>query len=77
MIVKECFYNIECDCCHALRDEDRWHVEPQDIDGDDGWIEIKDKHYCPKCWYYNYDGNIIITKDGKVYDRETYELIKG
>lgn len=80
MIVKESFYNIECDCCHTLRDEDQWHLELEDFDyyGNDGWLDMtykQYKHYCPKCWSYDDDGNII-TKDGKVYDGETYKLIK-
>lgn len=27
MIVKEEFYNVECDCCHELADVDLWSVE--------------------------------------------------
>lgn len=29
MIVKENFYNVECDYCHELADVDIWSVEEQ------------------------------------------------
>lgn len=78
MIVKEYFYNVECECCNALVDEALWDV---DEDGakekvyDSDWKVLGEKHYCPKCWHYDENDNIV-TADGNVWDEDTEELIK-
>lgn len=77
MVVKEYFYNVECDCCHAIADEELWHVEEsyaKEIAAESNWKELGGKHYCPKCWHYDDDDNIV-TNDGKVWDYDTEELI--
>lgn len=38
------------------------------------WIELGGKHYCPDCWKYDDDDNII-TKDGRKFDGNTHEEI--
>lgn len=79
MIVKEYFYNVKCECCNALVDEDLWDG---DEDGakeklyDSDWKTLGGKHYCPDCWHYDENDNIV-TKDGKVWDEDTEELIGG
>lgn len=35
-----------------------------------GWIEHKDKHYCPECYEVDGDDNIII-KESEARDEET------
>lgn len=78
MIVKENFYNIECDCCHCFINEDTWCIDEQYVKEDvlnNDWREFEGKHYCPNCWKLDDDDNIV-TKDGKVWDRNTGELIK-
>lgn len=79
MIVKENFYNVECDCCHCLADEDTWCVKERDVKDvmlNNDWRELGGKHYCPDCWKLDDDDNIV-TKDGKVWDGDTGELIKN
>lgn len=42
-------------------DEDIWDV------CDHGWIEHEGKHYCPNCYAWDDDDNLIIKhKDGKI-----------
>lgn len=79
MIVKENFYNVECDCCHCLANEDWWQVDENAakedaLDGD--WREFEGKHYCPNCWKLDDDDNIV-TKDGKVWDWDTEKFLRN
>ena len=79
MIVKENFYNVECDCCYCLANEDLWQVDENTakekaLDGD--WREFEGKHYCPNCWKLDDDDNIV-TKDGKVWDWDTEEFLRN
>lgn len=78
LLKKECFYNLECDCCHTLVDSDMWHVDSQDLDeiaSQNSWCNLGGKYYCPKCWHYGDDDNIY-TNDGNVWDGDTEELIQ-
>lgn len=78
MYVKEYFYNIQCDCCKALANEELWRVDEEGAkeDADEsGWYTLGGKHYCPNCVKID-DENNIITADGKVWDGDTYELIR-
>ncbi len=79
MVVKEYFYNVECDCCHELADVENWHVEERDAEeaaSDNYWRKLGDKHYCPCCWWIDGDDNIV-TKDGKVWDGETEKFLRN
>lgn len=72
------FYNIKCDHCHALANEEMWNDEPRRdeiIPNDEHWQHLGGKDYCPKCWYWD-DDNHIVTADGKVWDDDTEEEIK-
>lgn len=77
MIIKEYFYNVQCDCCKALGNEEMWNNEPSrdDILGCfHSWLELGGKDYCQDCWHYD-DDNHIVTADGKVWDEDTEEEI--
>lgn len=60
MRVKKYFHNIQCDVCGDLANESGWYYDPVD-----------DKHYCPDCYEYGDDGEILV-KDGMV---NTMEII--
>lgn len=77
MLIKEYFYNIECECCKTLADDALWHTDPADIEemaSQNSWLNLGGKHYCPECWHYGDDDNIY-TNDGKVWDGDTEEPI--
>lgn len=79
MIIKEYFYNIQCDCCKALGNDELWLVDPEEAKAsaldDGGFMRLDGKDYCPECWTYDDDDNIV-TKDGRKFDGETYKEIK-
>ena len=71
-IVKEYFYNIECDVCGSLYDEESWKADPECLSEEleeNGWVNLGGKDYCPMCWTHH--NNVILTSDGKVWDCET------
>ena len=77
-LLKEYFYNIECDVCGCLCDDELWYTDSQgikEIADETGWIKLGGKDYCPKCWKYDENDNII-TSDGKRWNGETYEEIQ-
>lgn len=77
-ILKEYFYNIECDHCHALANEEMWNNEPtrdEIITSDEHWQHLGGKDYCPKCWHWD-DDDHIVTANGKIWDEDTEEEIK-
>lgn len=58
MIVKEYFYNLQCDRCCNLCDDEMWHIDESTVKAiaeESGWREIDGKHYCPDC--YEVDDN--------------------
>lgn len=63
------FHNIKCDCCGAVC-EDNW-AETQLItiekSQEEGFVNIDGRDYCPKCYNYDTEKDIIVTKDGHVY----------
>lgn len=71
MKIKKEFYNIKCDCCNSLLDEKSWQKDEvlHEMMFDSNWKEFDGKHYCPDCWQYDGNNNII-TKDGRVFDNE-------
>lgn len=74
-VVQESFYNIKCDCCGSLADEEYWHNDEssakENADRND-FYELDGKHYCPDCWSVNDDGDIE-TIDGKKFNGKTLE----
>lgn len=74
---------IECDVCgeHFVNDEG-FACYTDDPRGDlimdeartAGWHEFGGKVYCPDCWKWDDDDNIV-TKDGRRFDGETYDEI--
>ena len=77
MIIKEYFYNVQCDCCGEIANETWWNSESDaKYEANEAdYRELGGKHYCPKCYSYD-DNDNVITKDGKKFDDETYEEIK-
>ena len=78
MNVKEYFFNRKCDCCGAMLDEDMWHNETQtlnDVAAEAYWQHLDGRDYCHDCWDYDDDDNIVC-KDGRKFDRDTYERIR-
>lgn len=76
--VKEYFYNVKCDHCGAILDDEYWVNEPYEprlCDSYEGWRMLGKKDYCPNCWHYD-DNDNIVTADGKVWDEDTEEEIK-
>ena len=73
-IVKEHSYNIECDVCNNLYIKESCEAS-QILLGDGEWLRLGGKDYCPDCWDYDKDGNII-TGDLKRWNSKTYEEIK-
>lgn len=79
MITKKEFYNIKCDCCGQLLDNENYWDEIEGVKSilyDCNWKATEDgKHYCPDC--YNIDNeDRIVTKDGHKYDYDSLEEIK-
>lgn len=71
MIAKVEMYTIVCDNCGvdiaSMQDYSCWHdsdYAEQNADESD-WIKEGDKHYCPDCFSYDDDDNIIIKAERK------------
>lgn len=65
-IIKEYFYNIECDVCGCLCDDELWTADSQGAQekaDENGWLKLGGKDYCPKCWKYDEGDNIIIADE--------------
>ena len=77
--LKEYFYNVKCDYCNKIADEETWQNEEGIIRGEimpeENWKTLGGKDYCPDCWHYDDDDNIV-TADGHVWNGDTYKLIK-
>lgn len=84
MKVKVESMKIVCDCCGEtfhdgndfvcfFNDPDGSLIESEATDSD--WRKYGDKHFCPDCWSWDDNSNVII-KDGHKYDGETDEEIK-
>ena len=77
-LMKEYFFNIKCDVCGCLCDDELWNTDIRrikEIAVETGWIKLGGKDYCQDCWKYDEDDNII-TSDGKRWNSETFEEIK-
>lgn len=79
MKVSDTFYNIRCDACGMELCEEWYHDAGNDefasILSESGWFTADgDRHYCPDCWNYDDDDNIV-TKDGRKYNGNTHEPV--
>lgn len=48
-LLKEYFYNIKCDVCGCLCDDELWNTDSQGIKtiaDESGWIKLGCKDYC-------------------------------
>ena len=76
-------YKIICDSCgkqfetiegfSCYCDDPKGDLIEEASDSAD-WMEFNGRHYCPDCYSYDDDDNIV-TKDGRKFDGETYEEI--
>jgi hypothetical protein len=79
MKVEKTFHNIRCDACGCLLDEETW-LDEEDIFSsvllnECGWIECEGgRHYCPDCWQYDDDDNIVTTDGRKWTDNDYREI---
>lgn len=79
-VIKEYFYNVQCDCCGvSLGNEELWQPDEQGAKDyaygeDGGFIHLGGKDYCPSCYEIDENDNYV-TKDGKVFDGDTQEEI--
>lgn len=69
MIEDKKFYNIRCDGCGRLLDEETWWDDREALTSttlcDCNWIGCEGgRHYCDECWHYDDDDNIV-TSDGR------------
>ena len=75
MIVSDTFYNIQCDCCGKIINEN-WYNNPDGANMEAGngsyVLELGGRHYCPRCYYHDDEDNII-TSDGRKFDGDTME----
>ena len=74
---------IVCDHCGETFEDGRgWSCIVGDEDGseilgeafDKDWMELGGKHYCPDCYHWDDDDNIVCN-DGRKFDGDTHELI--
>lgn len=75
MILKKEFYNIKCDCCGRSADEMWYDTEEavRYVATESGWLLHWDKVYCPDC--YDFDGNDnLIIKKGNNHARRTCNI---
>ena len=66
MIKELTMYTVVCDSCGKDVNEDAeyscWNDKgyAEDIAMDSDWVTDGDKHYCPDCYHYNEDDDLII-----------------
>ena len=61
-LMKEYFFNIKCDVCGCLCDDELWNTDIRrikEIAVETGWIKLGGKDYCQDCWKYDENDNII------------------
>lgn len=78
MLVKANCYNVKCDCCGTFASEEDWLVDEDAAKQEaeySSFLNLGGKDYCLDCYRYD-DEARIVTKDGRVFDGETYEEIK-
>lgn len=71
MITDKKIFAVKCDncgkICGAESDYDWWLTKEDAIKSMEGtyWRAEGDKHYCPECWDYDDEDNLIIRKERK------------
>ena len=76
MIRKQEFFNIECDHCGAMLDEETWWDGEEICENlldECGWQKLGDRHYCEHCWTRDDDDNIE-TADGRKWTDDGEEI---
>ena len=76
MIRKQDFFNIECDHCGAMLDEENWWDDKETCESlltECNWKKLGDRQYCDECWEYDDDDNIV-TKDGRKWTENGEEI---
>lgn len=62
-VVKEYFYNVQCDRCGKLANEEYWRSDAdfaKEEAQESSFVEVSGKHYCPECYTIDDDDNIVI-----------------
>ena len=75
MIVEGTFYNVRCDVCGEDANEQWWNdkIDAQADAEEANYKYLGGKHYCPNCWQWDDDDNII-TKDGRKFTEDGEEV---
>ena len=80
MITSRQFYNIECDHCGAMLDEETWWDDKDALSTtilpECGWIACEGgRHYCEECWSHDDDDNIVTADGRKWTDYDHREIL--
>jgi hypothetical protein len=79
MILRMDYYTVKCDNCGKLYADEysgysAWNDEngAMEYASEADWIKEDDKHYCPDCYEYDDDDNLIIkpVKNGEASQHE-------
>jgi hypothetical protein len=71
MIQEVKMYTVICDCCGKDVNKDAeyscWSDEEfaEDIAMESDWLKEEDKHYCPDCFSYDDEDNLVIKSTNK------------
>ena len=79
MIRKQDFFNIECDHCGAMLDEENWWDDKETCESlltECNWKKLGDRQYCDECWEYDDDDNIVIEIGGEKVSFKPDEIAK-
>lgn len=77
MIKKKEFFNVECDHCGALLDDEMWYNDEETCDvllNECEWMKLGGRDYCEKCWTRD-DHNNIVTSDGRRWTEDGNEIM--
>ena len=78
MIVEDTFYNVRCDICGEDANPQWWNEKSSaKADAEEANYKfLGGKHYCPDCWEWDDDDNIV-TKDGRKFTEDGEEIKEG
>jgi hypothetical protein len=77
MIRKKELYNVECDHCGALMDDEMWRKKEEACEvmlDVYGWMKLGGRHYCEKCWM-RVEHDDIVTSDGRKWTKDGDEIM--
>jgi len=66
MIKEIAVYTIICDCCGKNSSDESGYCGWNNIEHawdcavEDNWAKNEDKHYCPDCYHYDDNNNLVI-----------------